>query len=317
MVRLVGVSVAVTALLAPGVEVGQAQAAQVTATEPAAVVAASPASAKAAATRGLKILLTNDDGYSAPGLQAVYRAVKAAGYDVTVFAPKTKQSGAGATQTFSTLEVTQPDANDDHVFAVSGTPADTVALAMEATFRSNRPDLVISGCNYGENVGWGVNLSGTVGAAATATAYGVPAIACSSEGDYSDPTYGTPDYEGSAVFVTRLVKYLDKHRSELRAMRSRGLNVNFPFLSAGKSPKGVAFAKPEPISSYHLSYQPQSGNPNLYKVDWSMSPSKKRNTDFSLLERDWITITPMHGTFLDTGSKLGKAMAKQLSRSYS
>jgi 5'/3'-nucleotidase SurE len=319
MTKLVGVSVAVAALVAPGLDVGQARAVQVTASEPAAVLEAGTAQAQVgvARGRGLKVLLTNDDGYSAPGLQSVYQALTSAGYDVTVFAPKTKQSGAGATQTFATLEVSQPVPGDPKVFAVSGTPADTVALAMEAVFRSDRPDLVISGCNYGENVGWGVNLSGTVGAAVTATAYGVPAIACSSEGDYSDPTYGTPDYQGSAVFVTRLVRYLDKHRDELKAMRGKGLNVNFPFLSAGKLPKGVVHAKPEPISKYHLSYQPEAGNPNVYKVDWAMSPSRTRNTDFSLLERDWITITPMHATFLDSGAKLGKSMAKRLNRLYS
>jgi len=132
---------------------------------------------------------------------------------------------------------------------------------MEAVFRDDRPDLVISGCNYGENAGAYTNLSGTVGVAVTALSYGVPAIACSAEGDHSDPTYGTPDYAGSARFLVGVVDYLDKHRQALAGMAQEGVSVNYPFLSSGASPKGVKLAAPEPISALHLRYTPTPANP--------------------------------------------------------
>lgn len=274
--------------------------------------------AESPARSDLRIMLTNDDGYAFAGIQALYRALQEEGYDVTIFAPLTNQSGKGATQTYGTLSVSRPVAGDPHVMAVSGTPSDTVALALEAVFKSAKPDLILSGCNKYENTGVFVQQSGTVGAAATALNYGVPAIACSSMGDYSDPTFGTPDYEGSARLMVGLVQYLDRHRDVLRTMRQTGLNFNYPFLSEGERLRGVKVAASEPVDNHHLAYTASPTDPDQYQVSFVEIPSANLDTDFSSLAQDWATLTPLDGTLFAPRSSTGfvDKLAAVLNRQY-
>ncbi|MBM4424752.1 MAG: 5'/3'-nucleotidase SurE [Chloroflexi bacterium] len=130
------------------------------------------------------ILLTNDDGIGSPGLRAAAEALSTLGW-VTVVAPREQWSGAGRSIPSSTGGVIHPQQkliNNDHweVFAVEGTPAQAVQHGvLELTPR--KPDLVVAGINYGENVGTGVTISGTVGAALEAASFGIPAMAVSLE----------------------------------------------------------------------------------------------------------------------------------------
>ena len=132
----------------------------------------------------LQILLTNDDGIESPGLWAAAEALDELGF-VTVIAPREQSSGAG--RSFSivsdgevrkqTLEV-----NGKHwtVHAIGGTPAMAVLYGV-LRLLPQKPDLVVSGINYGLNVGSGVTVSGTVGAALEAAAAEIPALAISLE----------------------------------------------------------------------------------------------------------------------------------------
>jgi 5'-nucleotidase len=129
-----------------------------------------------------QILLTNDDGIQSPGLWAAAEALSPLGY-VTVAAPRDQASGTGRSMpvtsdgkiTVSTLKI---GTQDWQVYAVGGTPAQTVLHAI-LELMPVRPDLVVSGINYGENVGHSITISGTVGAAIEAAACGVPAMAVS------------------------------------------------------------------------------------------------------------------------------------------
>jgi 5'-nucleotidase len=133
-------------------------------------------------TGPLSVLLTNDDGIDAPGIRALYDEL-APDHDVTVVAPASEQSGTGQTRSFETLGYEEREAG----YAVAGTPADCVAFAVAAL--DVEPDVVVSGCNDGPNLGAHILArSGTVGAAMEASFLGVPAIAASMYHWEFDPT---------------------------------------------------------------------------------------------------------------------------------
>jgi 5'-nucleotidase len=137
----------------------------------------------------MRILLTNDDGIYAPGLAAMREALARLG-EVFVVAPATEQSGVGHSITFLTpLMAGQVfDGDEPRGWAVEGSPADCVKLALAQLCRDEddapwRPDLVVSGCNHGLNIGVNVLYSGTVAAATEAALNDLPAIAVSLEYD--------------------------------------------------------------------------------------------------------------------------------------
>ncbi len=133
-----------------------------------------------------QILLTNDDGIRSPGLWAAAAALASLGR-VTVAAPKEQSSGMGRSLpgTSSGIiheEKLQVNGQEWTVYAVGGSPAQAVLHGV-LEIMPQKPDLVVSGINYGENVGLGVTISGTVGAALEAASLGFPALAISLEAD--------------------------------------------------------------------------------------------------------------------------------------
>lgn len=129
-----------------------------------------------------QILLTNDDGIRSPGLWAAAEALSAIGF-VTVVAPREQYSGGGRSMptesdgviSEQTVTVGQKSWT---VYAVGGSPAQAVQHGV-LELMPQKPDLVVAGINYGENVGVGITISGTVGAALEAASFGVPALAIS------------------------------------------------------------------------------------------------------------------------------------------
>ena len=131
-----------------------------------------------------QILLTNDDGIHSPGLWAAAGALADLGY-ITVAAPREQYSGAGRSLPSNSdgiIETRQVQVNgkDWEVHAIGGSPAQTV-LHGALEILPQKPDLVVSGINFGENVGTGITVSGTVGAALEAAGIGIPALAVSLE----------------------------------------------------------------------------------------------------------------------------------------
>ncbi len=133
-----------------------------------------------------QILLTNDDGIASPGLWAAAEGLAEVGY-VTVVAPREQYSGAGRGLPTASDGVISTSKLAVHgkewtVYSVGGSPAQTVQFAV-LEIMDRAPDLVVSGINYGENVGSGITISGTVGAALEASGLGIPAMAISLETD--------------------------------------------------------------------------------------------------------------------------------------
>ncbi len=153
-----------------------------------------------------QILLTNDDGIRSPGLWAAASALSEIGY-VNVAAPRDQFSGAGRSMPITSdgvIEIKEVVVNGKswQVYAVGGTPAQTVQHAI-LEILSSTPALIVSGINYGENVGTGVTVSGTVGAALEGASLGLPSLAISLETEqehhlsYSDEV----DFSTAAYFT--------------------------------------------------------------------------------------------------------------------
>jgi len=160
-----------------------------------------------------QILLTNDDGIRSPGLWAVAASLSDLGF-VTVTAPRDQSSGMGRSLPNTSdgiirLEQVQVNGQVWNVHAVGGSPAQSVLYGVLEVLKF-KPDLVVSGINYGENVASGVTISGTVGAAMEAASLGIPAMAISLETDskyhlsYSDEV----DFSVAADFAKRFAKLL-------------------------------------------------------------------------------------------------------------
>ncbi len=161
------------------------------------------------------IILTNDDGIESPGLLAAAHALAPLGW-ILVAAPSRQQSAMGRSMPLTnegTIQSLQRAIGDDHweVYAVDGTPAQSVQHAI-LELADRRPDLVVSGINYGENVGTGTTISGTIGAALEAASFKVPALAVSLAMDQQYHVSHSDEVDFSAAgyfthhFAERLLK---------------------------------------------------------------------------------------------------------------
>ena len=155
----------------------------------------------------IQILLTNDDGIQSPGLWAAAGALSELGY-VHVVAPRDQFSGAGRSLPSTSDGIITPQQMQVNgklwtVYSVGGTPAQAILHAI-CEILPERPDLVVSGINYGENLGVGITVSGTVGAAMEGAGNGIPALAVSLETDESDHlSYSTDiDFSAAAYFTS-------------------------------------------------------------------------------------------------------------------
>jgi len=149
-----------------------------------------------------QILLTNDDGIRSPGLWAAAEALAPLGF-VTVVAPREQQSGSGRSMPSSSDGVIHEEQVEVggkrwRVYAVGGTPAQTVQHAI-LELMPTEPDLVVAGINYGENVGIGLTISGTVGAALEGAAIGCPSLAVSLEMEVGQHLSHSSDIDFSAA----------------------------------------------------------------------------------------------------------------------
>lgn len=163
----------------------------------------------------MRILISNDDGYSARGIQALAAAMREFG-EVTVCAPEHNQSGASNSLTLQMpLRVTEVSQN---VYAVSGTPSDCVHLAFTGLLRE-KPDLVVSGINSGANMGDDTMYSGTVAAAIEGFQFGVDAIA------FSQIDRGWMELDSAARVARDIVRqFLERKKGAEPTL----LNVNIP-----------------------------------------------------------------------------------------
>ena len=223
----------------------------------------------------LSILVTNDDGFAAPGIDAVVEALrKEPKVHVDVVAPATNQSGQGENTTPGELVVTdEHTASGFPAKAVAGHPSDTVNVALDRLHLT--PDFVVSGANTGQNIGEFAKVSGTVGAAKTAARRGIPALAVSTG------TAPDPDYAGTAVLV---VQWLREHRAAIAADRGAASveSMNVPTCTAGHR-RGVVHTTL--AASFHD--RPASGSSDCQ----SKTPRSKLVDDVDFFLNGFATVT--------------------------
>lgn len=160
-----------------------------------------------------RIFLSNDDGIESPGLLAAVEAVKDLG-EIIVVAPSTQQTGMGRSLKGDPQSCLTPydfriDGQDIQAFHCKSTPAMAVHHGVLALCPDRLPDLLISGINYGENIGTGITASGTVGAAMEGADLGIPSIAISKQtaaGDYHE--YTEQNWQAAAHFLRQFAKIM-------------------------------------------------------------------------------------------------------------
>jgi 5'/3'-nucleotidase SurE len=280
----------------------------------AAFAAATPAHAQAV-DGGLRILLTNDDGYEAAGITRMRDALLAAGHSVTVVAPLENRSGSSLSTTTSGL--IDYYEQTPGVWAIDGTPADAVSLALVHVMRATPPDLVVSGANFGQNVGASVLGSGTVGAALTASRAGIPAIAVSvamdAGGRESTPPYGstTLAFGPAAAFVVDLIGRLRESDAEGLLPARVVLNVNYPAVGAGEV-AGVRFAPVASVRAFRQVYT-VAGATGPARVETIVADAERAeaDSDYDLLARDFVTISVLDGS-LDAPQDAREGLIRRL-----
>ncbi|MEO1685750.1 MAG: phytase, partial [Cyanobacteria bacterium J06631_12] len=257
----------------------------------------------------LNILLTNDDGFDAPGIEALHAALTAAGHIVTLVSPQEQQSGSGTVldvdKIFQPLEVTNVEA--DKWFVDAGVRTTTWA-GLDFVLGGEAPDLVISGINEGENIGpGGAVSSGTVSAAVTALLRDVPAIAVSAGIDLSDPerTATEEAYETGSEFVVDLIAKLQATQGDDAKIlpEGEGLSINIPvrFPEGVEGIQGVAFTDSSDITPFIIDFGPLpeafGGGAGLQfapfelPADAEISPTSEGGQFLS----GFITVTPIDG----------------------
>lgn len=194
--------------------------------------------ANAAGAHYLNILLTNDDGYDSLGIKAVADVLREAGHAVTIVAPLGQRSGSGMKVTLGQFALTEQSPG---VWSVDASPADAVSIALTHVMRDVRPDLVVSGANFGQNLGANVMMSGTVGAAMMAVLDGIPAVAVS-VGIKLDEASAEPQhfpttiaaFPAAAALSLAVVNVLANNAPNALLPAGHMLNINYPARAAGE-----------------------------------------------------------------------------------
>lgn len=234
----------------------------------------------------MKILISNDDGYLAPGIVALADAlVKFA--DITVVAPDSNRSGASNALTLDRPLSVQRAANG--FYFVNGTPSDCVHIALTAIMRE-KPDLVVSGINQGQNMGDDTLYSGTVAAATEGYLFGIPSIA------FSQVDKAWAHLDAAAEKAAELVRH-----GFHELPRPYLLNVNIPNLP-GASIQGIRKTR---LGKRHSS-EPviQMKDPHGRDIFWIGPPGAVRDggagTDFDAVANRYISVTPLQVDLTNT-----------------
>lgn len=234
----------------------------------------------------MRILLTNDDGIFAEGLQVLAKEIKKIA-ETYVVAPDHEQSATGHAITMHrplrAERVKFLHSTDLPAWAVNGTPADCVKLAVEAIL-PHRPDLIISGINRGANLGTDVLYSGTVSAAIEGVILGIPAIAASLA------EYNHPNFEYAAEFVTRLAGVLARNGATSDTL----LNVNVPGCSRDKI-RGVAVTKLG-VRQYKNAFEERTdprGRTYYWLAGELVDTEHEDDTDVAAIKQCRISVSPI------------------------
>ena len=232
------------------------------------------------------VLVTNDDGYDAPGILTLARAMRELG-DVEIIAPATNQSQSGHKITlFQDLPYSRHLLDDDiSATALGGSPADCIAVAMLGLI-DHKPDIVVSGINRGENMGQDLTYSGTVTAALEASIQGLSAVAVSlSTADGDRPE----QYQVAAKIAVPIVrKVLEQGLPPFTI-----LNVNVPGVDSISQLRGIRLTR-QGVRVYRDSLHAVEDGVVRVEGDPPVGNTDEIGTDLWAVHRNYVSITPVH-----------------------
>jgi 5'-nucleotidase len=252
----------------------------------------------------MKVLLTNDDGIQATGLNELRKALlDVPGIELDVIAPDANRSAtARSITTRSPLWVEEIQFEDGTSgYATDGTPVDCVRFASLGLLGSC-PELIVSGINHGANLGDDITYSGTVAAALEGAVLAVPAIAVSQQSNKREMDFRFgKDFEfgAAAQFTARLVAGLDEHPISAGTL----LNVNCPAVP----PEGLSGAAVTRLGKrvyrdkLELQEEDETGKRRRSYRIYGMEPSyrQEKGTDFAAIDAGLISVTPLHFELTD------------------
>lgn len=238
-----------------------------------------------------RILITNDDGIDAPGLQVMIKIARAMSDDVHVLAPVGNQSGVGHQLTFGKELELIP--HGENVYGLAGSPADCVVIGITHLLRDKKPDIVLSGVNNGQNLGDIIHCSGTAAGAREGALHGILAIALSQAVDYElghDVDWAAATMHGEKVV-----------RAILDAPKASDVyyNVNFP-LGAAEEITDLKVVPHQRFAESPFGHYPSKNEGKFFvaipKVPQPLNPEH----DFHVLHHErTITVTPLKLTVTD------------------
>lgn len=248
----------------------------------------------------LNILLTNDDGYNAPGIRAVYKALTAAGHHVTLVAPLTQQSGKGGSLDTNIGKPVAVVEQQPGIWSVASTPADCVRAGLDVIMANDPPDVVIAGSNSGQNMSRPiVQVSGTVNAALQGLFRGLPAIAVSTGVKFSEAGDKPPFPSTLSAFaptgelVARLLDALYKINGPKLLPKGMLLNVNVPV--PYKDVQGLRFAPLAKASGFDIRWRRAPGKDKLMPTLVVTKTVPAAGTDVDLFRKGFVVLTAING----------------------
>jgi 5'-nucleotidase len=264
----------------------------------------------------VKVLLTNDDGIAAPGLQTLRRAlVDVPGLELAVIAPDSNRSAtARSITTRRPLWVEEVEFGDGTVgYATDGTPVDCVRLARLGLIEGFEADVVVSGINHGSNLGDDITYSGTVAAALEGVVLGLPAVAVSQQSRAREMDFRLGhefDFDVAAAFTARVIEELE----DVPMPAGTLLNVNVP----ASDPEGVEVTRlGKRIYRDALTLEEEESGRRRYRI-YGDDPGYHHDdgTDLAAIAEGRIAVTPIHFDLTDEagvealrGFDLGRLLA--------
>lgn len=235
----------------------------------------------------MRILLTNDDGYHAPGFEVLEAIARQFSDDIWVCAPSEEQSGAGHSLTLNRPVRLQKFG--ERRFAVTGTPTDSVMMALREVMDAP-PDLILSGVNRGANLGDDITYSGTVSAAIEGALAGIRAIALSQV--YSRETAAGDDLFAAAhEWGPKVIAPLLDAPFDERTL----VNVNFPPL-APDAVKGIRVVR-QGFHDYSRGSIVEGKDPRGHRYFWfglhAIEHTLDHGTDLEAIDEGYVAVTPL------------------------
>ncbi|MEM6475744.1 MAG: 5'/3'-nucleotidase SurE [Pseudomonadota bacterium] len=235
----------------------------------------------------MRILVTNDDGYHAPGLTVLEQIAAHFSDDVWVCAPSEEQSGAGHSLTLNRPVRLQQF--EERRFAVTGTPTDSVMMALREVM-DTPPDLILSGVNRGANLGDDITYSGTVSAAIEGALAGIRSIAMSQV--YSAATRGTEhEFAAALEWGPKVIEPLLNAPFATRTL----VNVNFPPRPASEV-QGIRVVR-QGFHDYSRGSIVEGKDPRGHRYFWfglhAIEHTLDHGTDLEAIDDGYVAVTPL------------------------